>query len=112
MMRAMIVVLALVAGCMDEPAAITPDAGSGVTEEPPPNCPPLPSREGFDFFGEACHSEPDPVVTICRSAAYPDDGWCIHDVCRPQNGLRGTRCPSCPAGTAHISPGGAAYCAP
>jgi hypothetical protein len=65
----------------------------------------LPDRNTFDFFGEACVSQPYPVNTFCHS----DKGWCIDNVCRPQ---AGSLCPACPAGTKQFAPAGAAYCAP
>jgi hypothetical protein len=110
MSRWVVVVVAVLAVGCDEPAPAR-DAGidgSVVVVQPPPQCPALPALDGFNFFGEACVSEPAPTLTLCRDL----DGWCIDNVCRPQCGLRGTSCPACPLGTEHISPSGACYCAP
>jgi len=104
-------VVLLIAGCMDQ-AAVMPDGGpTGGTINPPPSCPTLPALEGFDFYGEPCTAAPSPALTVCHDAT--DDissyGWCISGVCRPNSG---SPCPHCPAGTVHVSPDGASYCAP
>jgi hypothetical protein len=97
-------------GCMGDPAAM-PDASTGGTIEPPPQCPPLPSSDGFDFYGEACTSAPSPALTLCHDAAdnAATWGWCVSGTCRPQSG---SPCPHCPAGTVHVTMDGAEYCAP
>src|SRR5262245_56438529 len=95
-------------GCGDMPRP-APDAAVQIVEEPAePGCPERPTVEEFNFFGEACASDPDPINTLCRNYA----GWCVANVCRPQCAIGGTSCFACPPGTVHYAPAGACYCAP
>jgi len=91
-----VLALLLLVGC-DEGVESMPDGG--VPDAPDASKP-------FDWLGEPCHAEPDPVVTVCHAGA----GWCVADVCRPQ--CNGYGEPRCSAGRDHITVGGACYCAP
>lgn len=93
----LVVVSLVVAACGDDggigpmPADAGPDAG-------------ILMPDAYDYFGEPCVAQPDPVITTCHAEHA---GWCIAGVCRPM-------CSSsvaCP-GVEHYSPGGACYCGP
>lgn len=109
-MRSIALLVVMMVGCGD---AAPPGADGGVGPPVdvivPATCPPLPARDTFNFFGEACVSDAFPANTLCHG----DAGWCVANVCRPQSSLRGApSCPACPAGTEHQAPAGARYCSP
>jgi hypothetical protein len=107
----MVFVGCLVAACGDDGSGGgVPIDGSLPNVHVPPQCPALPDKASFNFFGESCVEEaPYPANTLCQG----DAGWCIDGVCRPQAGIRNApSCEACPAGTRRYAPAGASYCSP
>jgi len=96
----MVVVMALLVGCTDMPAAM-PDA----LTTPAESCP-APPDGAVDFLGEPCTEAAFPAVTSCHAGA----GWCVAGVCRPQ--CNSTGCRKCDDGVYTVTDRGACYCAP
>lgn len=116
-MRIVLMAVLVLAGCMDKPGAVHPDAGP-LPIDAPDGCPALSEASKFDFFGESCTAAPYPANTLCHGDMSGDDhGWCIGPasggagICRPM-AYDASRCPVCPSGTLRYTAGEAAYCAP
>lgn len=114
-MRVLMAAVIAVVACGSPATTPGPDASVVVEKPPPESCPERPARDGFDFFGEGCTSQPFPVNVSCHDDSddvHQQRGWCVEGVCRPQCGVPDSQCPVCPSGTERLAAAGACYCSP